>query len=418
MEAGDNLTNDGTPREALLPKGPASSNNNNQDFITHISDGTQPLSNDANVDLVVGTNHSHVSAPTSSKALLGLCTLALVLVGLGLVLFVSFLPLWMVVILKNTALMRHALWRKSLVLALFLSLVHLLALWFSSFYLYLMRTAWILPIRRLLFPLVPMIARLEAIRERETTQYYLVPSSPSSTTSSTQLAPHFRKSVRRHYKRMEKIYQRSQMNHLCVRADTHLCLKDVIPVIWEQQQRSTDSVTPLTDFIKRALVVTVVPDGILDLYYTATTTSGGGGELVAAQFSILQGTVWHWFMYFCRSDHAQAGIWWHGALLAIQRGHVLNNSIQDEDEGSSSSSSSSSNNNSYWVNAQVHQKDSKLHAGYSAAHHTQSNILSQVYPQGWIMTRRIPESVLRVRLWDHQGGSQQSWATTSYGGNS
>jgi hypothetical protein len=395
MESRDNQTDDGTPQEPLLQRGPASSHKTNQDFTVRVSTvRVSDTHNPANVDLESSDNN--IAAPTA--ALLGLCTLALVLAGLGLVLFVAFLPSWMAVVLKNTALLRHLPRWQSLLMALVLNLLHLWALWVSTFYLYLMRTL-VLPIRRLLLPLVPTIAQLEAIREHETTQYYQVPSP--STSSSSQLEPQFRKSVRRHYKRMEKIYQRAKIDHECVRAETHLCLKDVIPIIWEQQQRSTDTVTPLEDFIKRALVVTVVPDGILDLYYTTTTS--GGELLVGVQFSILQGTVWHWFMYFCRSDCSQAGIWWHGALLAIQRGHLLK-SVQDHEVSSFSS-------NHYWVNAQVHQKDSKLHAGYSAADHTQAPILSQVYPQGWALTRWIPESAMQVRLWEQQQESQQPRAT-------
>ncbi|CAB9513668.1 expressed unknown protein [Seminavis robusta] len=250
------------------------------------------------------------------------------------------------------------------------NVLHLWGLWTSPLYLSWQRTL-VLPFRRLLFPLVPQIARIESIREQETTQYYTASQHVSSSS------PSFRKSVRRHYRRMEKIYQRHHIRHVCVDAERQLCLQQVLPILWQHQQRATSSSMPMDEFIKRTLVVTVVPDGILDLYYTPQD------QLVAVQFSIWQAPhVWHWFMYFCDTGHSQAGIWWHGALLAMQRGHVL----------------AQQNQHDVWVNAQVHQQDSKSHAGYAAASHTHLDMLSDLYP--WTFTRQVPESVQQLRLWD------------------
>ena len=297
------------------------------------------------------------SAP--SAVLLGCCTLIVVLIGLGLVLFVSFFPLWAYLCIRRA--LSVSQW-KGLLAASLLTVLHLRALWISSKYLWILRTM-VLPIRRLLFPVVPFVARIESIREQETTQCYAVEGDQ----------PDFRRSVRRHYRRMEKIYRRQGIHHHCVRAETSLVLRDVIPILWEHQKRSTES--PLEDFIKRALVVAVVPDGILDLYYS---DSSDEKQLVCLQFSILQGHVWHWFMYFCSDSASRAGIWWHGALLAIQRGHAIHGVD--------------------WVNAQIHQKESKLHAGYSAAYHYETEVLSQVYPWGW--AKRIPDEAISVKLWE------------------
>jgi hypothetical protein len=296
-----------------------------------------------------------------SAVLLGSCTLVVVLVGLGLVFFVSFFPLWIFLGLARF-LPISSPW-KSIPATIFLNLLHLRLLWVSTRYLSVMRLI-VLPIRRLLLPLVPFVARMESIREQETVQYYQV--------TDRSAPPGFRKSVRRHYRRMEKMYQRRGIRHQCVQSETSLLLRDIIPLIYQHQQRSTNRSFPLDDFIKRALVVTVVPDGILDLYYNSQQ------QLVCFQFSILQGNVWHWFMYFCRDNASQAGIWWHGALLAIQRGHILDGVD--------------------WVNAQMHQKDSKLHAGYLAAFPTDTEILAQIFP--WVWTRPIPENAIHMRLWD------------------
>ena len=300
-----------------------------------------------------------------SGILLGLCTLTIVLVGLSLVIFVTFLPIWIYWVASAFISLRY--WRGFSIVGL-INLFHLRALWVSARYLQVMRIL-MLPIRRPLLPLVPFVSRIESIREKETTQYYHV-----STSSNT---PEFRKSVRRHYRRMEKIYQRNRICHECLLAESSLVLRDVVPILWAHQQRTMDQRLPVEDFIKRFLVVTVVPDGVLDLYYRKSTTTQQE-ELVCVQFSILQGNVWHWFMYFCKEGASQAGIWWHGARLAIQRGHLLN-----EVE---------------WVNAQMHQLDSKLHAGYVTAHHSEHEILSKLYPLS--LTRRIGGEALSVRLWD------------------
>lgn len=424
------------------------------------------------------------AAPTQSStpisvAWLGCCTLALVLVGLGVILLCALLPLVLYGILacivrgtnhnNNAANDRTTMTGSMFLVLLFLQCLHLRCLWTSARYLSVMRTL-VLPLRRLIFPLVPLVARIESIREHESTQYYAVPA-----TNNGEEAPIFRKSVRRHYRRMQKIYQRQTgMEHTCVRAERNLVLRDVIPILWEHQQRTTQQSWPLEDFIKRVLVVTLVPDGILDLYYmdiptvntssnegtaantthcvtqrtaavvfdesiptlttttttttTAVTASAAAANaianvdpshnendsvegtpqgttddpkrLVCFQFSILQGNVLHWFMYFCRTEATRAGIWWHGALLAIHRGHFLSRHDDQDTQ--------------YWVNAQTHQRDSKLHAGYESAnpthngvesHSTANNItngiqvLEKIYPWG-VTARQIPCELLEARLWD------------------
>jgi hypothetical protein len=163
-----------------------------------------------------------------------------------------------------------------------------------------------------------------------------------------------------------------------------------MPLLWEHEQRvcAATGKHPLQEFIQRALIVTVVPDGILDLYYYHDHNHNNA--LVSFQFSVCQGRqqqkVWHWFMYFCRNDYCKAGIWWHGALLAIERGRQLKLN---------------------YTNAQTHQSESKLHAGYSLAAHNNNNnnggagdadILSQLHPLAF--TTRIPRQAINVRLWD------------------
>jgi hypothetical protein len=340
------------------------------------------------------------SAPpsNSNNVLLGLCTLTLVLVGIGVVLSIAGFPLWvylLLLVLPVPAVSElEESWRwQGLVLALIVTFLHCAGLWKSPTYLRIFRTM-VLPIRRFLFPLVIVIARIESVREQEPTLYYKVPAAeesaaagPSSSSSSVNMIS-FRKSVRRHYRRMQKIYQRHNIQHQCVHAETSLNLSHVVPILWEHQKRICNSSgseeqetkkNPVEEFIKRFLVITLVPDGLLDLYYNPHN------KLVSLQFSVLQGSVWHWFMYFCLEEASKTGIWWHGALLAITRGHHHGNTIQ-------------------WINAQIHQTDSKRNAGFKLACYQEDlEILSHIYPASYrsSFTRPIPQEIQTVRLWDN-----------------
>jgi len=308
----------------------------------------------------------------------------------------------------------------SILVLLFIAVIwqglHLWLLWTSARYLRVIRTL-VLPIRRLLFPLVPFVSRIESLREQETTQYYAVPTSNhhnNNNNNTPTQRPVFRKSVRRHYKRMEHLYTRHKIQHKAVKAETSLILRDVIPILWEHEQRMTQLAWPMEDFLKRLLVVTVVPDGILDLYYMPVEESIPENDepttpppqqqlqLVSLQFSVWQGSVWHWFMYFCRTDAAKTGIWWHGALLAIHRGHAAAAAAGVNPPNNNEEDSEDDTGKIHWINAQIHQCDSKVHAGYdSVSPHANQHMVHQLYPWG-VSSRRIPPHLFHVRLWDHE----------------
>jgi len=345
------------------------------------------------------------TASSSRAVLLAGCTLTLISIGIAIVLFVALLPLITLFIFPSSL---------AVVSTSGLCLVgHVYALWRLPTYLAVFRT-FALPIRRLLLPLVIAVARIESIREQAPTLYYApaVENDPvasvaeqeeaegevntnGSTGTVTASSPVFRKSVRRHYKRMQKIYQRHGIRHEAVLAETHLDLCQVMPILWQHETRVCAAASgddgnnnnPVEEFIKRALVITLVPDGILDLYYwTPGDSDDQKEELCCFQFSILTGKVWHWFMYFCQDSTSRAGIWWHGALLALHRSHAcLSHPIR-------------------YVNAQVHQTESKQHAGYVPAHpDTHEDLLEQIYP--WSFGTRVPEQVRQVCIWDRNAGA-------------
>lgn len=317
-----------------------------------------------------GQEVSSWSFGNSSFLLVG-CTLALVLLGITLILLVAFLPV--IVILS--------LWTSGGILArigvtLFSESVHLKLLWSFPLYLRIFRTL-LIPIRKLLFPLVIIAARIESIRDNDATFYAPVseeeqPLHEEQNGVAIMELSYFRKSVRRHYRRMQKIFERSKLKHEVVYADRAMRLVSLVPILWDHEKRVCADIpgkNPVEEFVKRFLVVTLLPDGILDLYYDSE------GNIVNFQFSVLQGNVLHWFMYFSTSESCKNGIWWHGALLALVRG-FRTPSVR-------------------YVNAQCHQSQSKLHAGYRGT--TDNLQLDRLYP--FQFSRYIPDAITNARIW-------------------
>lgn len=242
----------------------------------------------------------------------------------------------------------------------------------------------LLPIRRLLLPVVMFIARIESLREETPTLYLetvntdkLASDEDDTTATIAAFLATFRRSVRRRYTHMEQTFKASGLVHEAVPCETALNLSQVVPNMWRHERRQcmADKRNVYEEFVKRFLVVTVVPDGLLDYYYNNDTR-----ELVAVQLSIQQGAVLHWFMYFCNPNQAKSGVWFHGIMLALQRG-VVDPTV-------------------CYVNAQVHQNESKQNAGLVAAPHTDNDLLAKLYP--WSFTRLIPGSTRQLELWKRQ----------------
>jgi hypothetical protein len=397
------------------------------------------------------------------SVLLACATLSVVVLGVGLLCLVSFLPsisFWIlvrvVVKCKHTMVEPAAAAAPSLSSIIFLSwecwllttilvivivvlqLVHIRLLWSSTGYLAFFR--WLfLPIRNLVMPLVMFTAKLGMMREGVPTHYldvtvdgdvdcdvdggevYLlygsensnnhssnnhneIPPSNSSTATplllldknSPQNPPQRRPiqkqqsggKIRRRYQQMQRAFMRDGIQHEAFYSDTALNLQQVVPILWEHQCRiCTEDTTKnrWEEFLERFLVVTVVPNGILDYYYTSTTnstTNGSSGEnkeLVAFQLSVQQGRVWHWFMYFSKTSATKSGIWFHGIGTNMERARRLPH-VE-------------------YCHGHVHQTKSKQNAGFSTtAELTDCEVLlSKLYPMSF--TRHPPKQILEVSLW-------------------
>ena len=203
-----------------------------------------------------------------------------------------------------------------------------------------------------------------------------------------------------------------------------LNLSQVVPVMWEHEQRmcalanGTTNTTSTNgdsnnqtgnekkgsvyeEFLKRFLVVTVVPNAILDYYYVKRPSSSparnGGANtndelsqrqelhtpqeddemLCCVQLSVQQGRTMHWFMYFALNSVTKSGIWFHGIDIAMERARRIPNVD--------------------YCNGQTHQTNSKRNAGFNVAQHTDHEILAKLYP--WTFTTTPPKGCVDVKLW-------------------
>lgn len=332
-------------------------------------------------------------------------TLVMILAGVGVLLFVAFLPLVEYALLAS----HHS--PVLLLAAAVLQVVHLALLWKSTVYLYIFRSL-VLPIRLLVMPLAMRVVLMEAIREDSPILYFDLDciEGGENLDEEQRLLHYFRQSVRRRYKKMKEKYRQHCIALKSSRCETSLNLSQVVPIMWRHQQRCCCDGNVAVEFLKRFLVVSLATHGILDRYYDAE------GQLVSVQLSVQQGKVLHWFMYF--STDVQSGIWYHGILNAMVRGLKTT--------GDSAI---------HYVNAQNHQTDSKLGAGLQRASLSQDDddedVTSSEFLYPWTFLQDTPEEVLDTKLWAGLGapnvpesenhhhrhrqtrGAYQSIATTS-----
>jgi hypothetical protein len=329
--------------------------------------------------------------------LLPLVTVIVVLTGIGVILLITFWPsllgVWIVTSLQpilheyyNELPERNTVTGVFITVVILIQMIHLRQLWTDPNHLKIFR--WILlPIRRLALPLIMYVARIESIREKAPTMYYKtnhINTTREVPVSQDDLLHSVGRNVRRRYRQMEQLYKETRIEHVACECEKFLNLQEMIPILWEHQRRicHDDALIETkknasVEFVKRFLVVTLVPDGILDLYYQSNGTEK---KLVGFQLTIQQGVVLHWFMYFAKDSVSRSGIWFHGTLLAILRASNMPNVD--------------------YVNAQIHQTESKQHAGFTKIDHDDTDLLSEIYPWAW--TRKISPSIIDLPLWNEQ----------------
>jgi hypothetical protein len=372
-------------------------------------------------------------------------TFCMIFLGVGLILTVATLPwilfqcfvspwFWATAGGESRGMARLGIW----MLLSVMEGLHLWALWKSTRYLAVLRFV-VLPIRKLLMPIVFFVVKLESIREKTPTLFldvrplqrgmsssYVDESTISDTTTTTLRAPLLAeqeqrgndeqnfvrrkkksKQVQRRYKQMERAFHRDGIQHEWGWSETTLNLSQVVPVMWEHEKRICDDATETAatlnggspsssddntkdknkslaeEFLKRFLVVSIVPNAVLDRYYYKPSRAiagddGGVETLCSVQFSLQQGRVFHWFMYFSLNHVTLSGIWFHGIGTAMERAKR----IPSVD----------------FCNGQVHKAQSKQNAGFlDVAEWTEHDKLSQLYP--WSFTTTPAKADVHVGLW-------------------
>lgn len=303
----------------------------------------------------------------AKNILLGLCTLTVVVLGLSVVGLVLFWPLllWLALYFCTASQVEALTQIGFFVAVVAIQIAHTYMLYTDSHHLKTYRFL-LLPIRRLLVPVVVLVTRLEAIREGCPTLFWdCVP--PREGDVSEIVLQSMRGKVRQHYKRLRRVYAKSGLRHKTLYAEETMELNRLLPVLWNHEKRVSPDNT-VEEFIKRFLVVTLLPDGVLDIYMNDQNA------VVAFTFCILQRSVLQNFMYFCVSEHSKSAIWYHAKLLALCRGQRLQVSVND----------------------QVHQTLSKRQAGLNSREADQD--LSRLYP--FQSTVSVPLRAAKLRVWD------------------
>jgi hypothetical protein len=238
-------------------------------------------------------------------------------------------------------------------------------------------------LRRILLPVVMFVVKTDSIKDKEDTMYLSLDKVSSPSDDLSAFLSSFPRSIRRRYKKVvQQTFAQAGIRVVTVPVETGLDLQEVVPLIWAHQKRLVATTAKLVeDFVKRFLVMTVVPDGVLDLFYQ-------DDRLMAVQMGVLQGATYHWFMYFSHDQARQSGIWFYGTLLSIKRAKLL------EGQGA------------VYVNAHIHHAQTKQNAGYDVASCEDYTLLDQLYPWAW--ARSLPEDALCVSLLGPDGSTAAS----------
>eukprot|EP00977_Amphora_coffeiformis_P013632 scaffold3608_cov183-Amphora_coffeaeformis.AAC.19 len=264
---------------------------------------------------------------------------------------------------------------------IFVQCLHVWLLWTDKAHLAAYRFLT-LPIRRALLPVVMFVAKEDAMKEKENVAFLSFQQGNDSEIGPGKegLLQHFRSNTRRSYKKTLQTFQSEGIRVASVQCESDLDLRAVCPVIWEHQKRScqmdnangSKKKNVMEEFIKRFLVVSVVPDCVLDLFYNQDQ------ELVAVSLDVRTGPVYYAFLYFARNEARRSGIWFYSNLHSLVRARSLAGVTI--------------------VNAVTHHMETKRNAGFQVAPYDDTERMDALFP--WSPTERIPDKALVISLLD------------------
>ena len=323
-----------------------------------------------------------------NPVLVVLATTCLILMGLLLNLLTAFFPFALWAFQPPVQQWYYA------VPVVFVQATHLYLLWTDKAHVSAYRFLT-LPVRRALQPVVMYLIKMESIKDKQNVAYLALDKIGSTKNRRNanvvvvvveEILQSFRPSVRRRYKNVYKTFREAGIVVRSVQCETELDLRATLPILLQHQKRQCqiDGKNLVEEFVKRFLVVSVVPDGILDLFYK-------DDELVAFQMGTRQGAVYDWFMYFSRDAARQYGIWFYGILLSIVRAKTLPG-VQ-------------------WFNALTHLMDSKQMAGLQAVTYEDDEMMDTLFP--WASTERMPDKALSISLEDEPEPKVNGTANTN-----
>lgn len=245
-----------------------------------------------------------------------------------------------------------------------------------------------MPIRVALMPLLHAIVKSEAIKEKETVWYNscrdfisereMNTTNQAPTTNKDQqqlqailqiLKPSVRKDIRKKLRLFHKAGITTQTTH-----SDYLSLQDDIPIVWRHEKRTIETscetnASVVEEFLKRFLVLFLVPHAYLDRYYDPVGRQCGVYLFVACT------DVLSSFTYFC--DIPNQGIWQYNHIRALTRGVLGYPKIK-------------------YVNYHVHQSFAKRLAGAQGVDYTDTEQLQNLYPFQFF--REPPQEVIKVQL--------------------
>lgn len=322
--------------------------------------------------------------------LVGLATWCLISVGLGLIVATALFPflLW--------AFQPPARqWYYILPICL-VQITHLFMMWTDKAHLAAYRFLS-LPLRRVLLPVVMYVIKMDAVKEKEDVACMFWDEekiddkdiAPSPRTP-TELVASFRRTVRREYKRKLAAFAQQGIFVRTIQGERELDLQAVLPILWQHQKRTCQDASDKNvyeEFIKRFLIVSVVPDGVLDLFYKTNdgASPDDAPQLVAFQMGIRIASVYYAFMYFSRDEARDYGIWYCGHLMALSRAKSM--------EGVNC------------MNVLTHNLDTKRRAGFNVVSYQDEARMDELFP--WAPTETIAEEDLFVELFDSNDSDEE-----------
>ena len=280
---------------------------------------------------------------------------------------------------------------------LFVQCLHVWLLWTDKAHLAAYRFLT-LPIRRALLPVVMFVAQRDAMKGKEDVAYlHLTDGDNIGPGREGFLQYYFRSNTRRSYKKTLRAFRDEGIRMESVQCESDLDLRTVCPIIWEHQKRqcqrtmddddnNNNNNNVLEEFIKRFLIVSVVPDCVLDLFYNNQQ------ELVAVSVDVRTGPVYYAFLYFARDAARRSGIWYYSNLHSMVRARSLPGVR--------------------YVNALTHHIDAKRNAGYQVSSYDDTTTMEMLFP--WSRTERVPDHALKISVEDDDrhgdGGGDENGA--------